>query len=121
MENPLVKAIIRNAEIEVGKRLQVDELVVRATVPEVLWGYGLPLESLCVSEEEHDLFLLRHIEKLAPRGSNFSVTKRGKKFFIVHACMWESTCEVFEEEISKSNRVWRPETFGHRIIVPKIN
>jgi hypothetical protein len=120
MANPLVKTVVKNLELEC-KRFQMDELVVPATVPEMLSGYGLPMEELNVSKRQRETLLVRHNDKLARHGSSFCLERRGKKFFIIHMCRWGDICEVFEEEISESKRVWRPELLKHVVIVPKIN
>lgn len=119
MQNPLVKTIFSHVDINCG-RVQVDQLAARATLATMFQGYGLPLEELCLSDENHEAFLVRHSDKLNSRGSSFSITKRDGSIFVLHTCVWGSCCEVFEEELHSNGRIWVPE-YGHRIIVPKIN
>ena len=104
-----------------GSRFQVDRLIAEATYPQIYGGYCRHPDDLFFPAEEIDTFIDLHASKLNVAGnSNFFLTERVGGIYVVHVHILGGFCEVHEEEISSSSRVWRPE-LDHRIVVPKIN
>ena len=104
-----------------GMEFCVDQLVVPAKSTEILAGYGKDHQKLFFPAEELGSFVHFHAGKLNREGhSNLFFIERGGKIFVINVTIRGGHCDVYEEELSSSSRVWLPK-YDHRIVVPKIN